>query len=323
MDFKLKYAGSALGYVWSVVKPLSLFTMLYLVFGRIFGLDSISAVLPARAADRDRALYFLQRGDHARHGIGRGARGTRCASCRSRGSSSRRRAPSAVGITLAVNLTVVAGFVVWNGITPRWNWILLLPPPRGTVCVHAWRRARPGDDLRAASRHRPGLGALRATALLRDSDHLPDRLPTAVGPAPSSSSIRSRRCCRTCEQSCSTRTCPRTRSRPPRYSMATAGACSRSRSRSESFSGTPRLPARGPVVRGTRMTTARRRGRRYLEVVPAAAPAANDDQGTLPAPIPTRRRTRPSERSTTSPSRSSGASSSASSARTGAARARC
>ena len=28
VEFKLKYAGSALGYVWSVVKPLALFTML-------------------------------------------------------------------------------------------------------------------------------------------------------------------------------------------------------------------------------------------------------------------------------------------------------
>ena len=41
-EFKLKYAGSALGYVWSVVKPLSLFTMLYVVFGRIFKLGEIS-----------------------------------------------------------------------------------------------------------------------------------------------------------------------------------------------------------------------------------------------------------------------------------------
>ena len=37
MDFKLKYAGSALGYVWSVLKPLALFTMLYLVFGECSG----------------------------------------------------------------------------------------------------------------------------------------------------------------------------------------------------------------------------------------------------------------------------------------------
>ena len=37
-EFKLKYADSALGYVWSVAKPLALFTMLYVVFGRFFKL---------------------------------------------------------------------------------------------------------------------------------------------------------------------------------------------------------------------------------------------------------------------------------------------
>ena len=45
-EFKLKYAGSALGYVWSVIKPLSLFTVLYLVFGRVFNLGQHLAVLP-------------------------------------------------------------------------------------------------------------------------------------------------------------------------------------------------------------------------------------------------------------------------------------
>src|SRR5438874_3747996 len=39
-EFKLKYSGSALGYVWSVVKPLGLFGMLYIVFGRFFKLQS-------------------------------------------------------------------------------------------------------------------------------------------------------------------------------------------------------------------------------------------------------------------------------------------
>ena len=45
-EFKLKYAGSALGYVWSVLKPLALFTMMYLVFGRIFKLGTISQYYP-------------------------------------------------------------------------------------------------------------------------------------------------------------------------------------------------------------------------------------------------------------------------------------
>src|SRR3979490_141053 len=39
-EFKLKYSGSALGYIWSVVKPLGLFGMLYIVFGRFFKLQS-------------------------------------------------------------------------------------------------------------------------------------------------------------------------------------------------------------------------------------------------------------------------------------------
>lgn len=35
-DFKLKYNGSVFGYLWSLVKPLFLFLVLYLVFVRIF-----------------------------------------------------------------------------------------------------------------------------------------------------------------------------------------------------------------------------------------------------------------------------------------------
>lgn len=35
-DFKLKYQGSILGYLWSLVKPLLLFTVLYFVFTKVF-----------------------------------------------------------------------------------------------------------------------------------------------------------------------------------------------------------------------------------------------------------------------------------------------
>src|SRR5262245_13320800 len=31
-DFKLRYQGSALGYLWSLLKPLALFSVLYVVF---------------------------------------------------------------------------------------------------------------------------------------------------------------------------------------------------------------------------------------------------------------------------------------------------
>ena len=32
-DFKLRYQGSILGYLWSVIKPIFLFAILYVVFG--------------------------------------------------------------------------------------------------------------------------------------------------------------------------------------------------------------------------------------------------------------------------------------------------
>jgi ABC-2 type transport system permease protein len=35
-EFKLKYAGSVLGYLWSLAKPLMYFTVLWLVFGSLF-----------------------------------------------------------------------------------------------------------------------------------------------------------------------------------------------------------------------------------------------------------------------------------------------
>lgn len=38
-QFKLKYTGSVLGYLWSLFKPLMLFAILYVVFARLFHLD--------------------------------------------------------------------------------------------------------------------------------------------------------------------------------------------------------------------------------------------------------------------------------------------
>ena len=37
-DFKLRYQGSALGYAWSVLKPLFLFVILYVVFEKFLRL---------------------------------------------------------------------------------------------------------------------------------------------------------------------------------------------------------------------------------------------------------------------------------------------
>lgn len=40
-DFKLRYQGSALGYLWSLLKPLFLFVIMYIVFGMLVKLGTI------------------------------------------------------------------------------------------------------------------------------------------------------------------------------------------------------------------------------------------------------------------------------------------
>ncbi|HZO97850.1 MAG TPA: ABC transporter permease [Gaiellaceae bacterium] len=125
-DFKLKYAGSALGYVWSVVKPLALFTMLYLVFGRLFHLGDISPYYPVSLLMGIVLFYFFS--DATVLGMN---------SIVSRSDLIRKisfprmivtvSATLTALLTLCVNLTVVAGFIAWKHVTPRWDWLLLVP----------------------------------------------------------------------------------------------------------------------------------------------------------------------------------------------------
>jgi ABC-2 type transport system permease protein len=125
-EFKLKYSDSMLGYVWSLLKPLGLFSMLYIVFGRFFKLNVgiehyplyllIGIVLWTYFAD---AVGLTMTSI-----VHRGA-------VLSRLSFPRLVIPVSVtltsGITFCVNLTAIAAFVAWNQIVPRPEWLLLLP----------------------------------------------------------------------------------------------------------------------------------------------------------------------------------------------------
>jgi ABC-2 type transport system permease protein len=125
-EFKLKYAGSALGYVWSVAKPLALFTMLYLVFGRVFHLGTISRYYPLALLIGIVLFNFV--GDATILGMN---------SIVSRESLLRKMSfprlviPTAAtltaGITFSINLTVIAAFIAWNRIVPRVEWFVLIP----------------------------------------------------------------------------------------------------------------------------------------------------------------------------------------------------
>lgn len=124
-EFKLKYAGSALGYVWSVIKPLALFTVLYLVFARIFKLGAVSEFYGVSLLIG--IVFFSFFSDGTNQGM---------VSLVHRESLLRRMRfprmliPTAATLTAAmtfgVNLLVVAAFIAWKGIEPQPNWLLLV-----------------------------------------------------------------------------------------------------------------------------------------------------------------------------------------------------
>jgi ABC-2 type transport system permease protein len=126
VEFKLKYADSALGYVWSIAKPMALFTVLYIVFGRFFKLGTgfpnypiyllIGIVLWTFFLD---ATLLTLTSLVARESLLRKL------------SFPRLVIPVSVtltaAITLVVNLIPITIFMVWNRLTPRLDWLLLLP----------------------------------------------------------------------------------------------------------------------------------------------------------------------------------------------------
>jgi ABC-2 type transport system permease protein len=126
VEFKMKYAGSALGYVWSVVKPLALFTMLYLVFGRVFKLGAVSHYYPLSLLIGIVLWTFFA--DASVMGMN---------SIVARESLLRKMsfprliipmsATLTAALTLAINLTVTTAFIAWNQIVPRTDWLLIVP----------------------------------------------------------------------------------------------------------------------------------------------------------------------------------------------------
>jgi ABC-2 type transport system permease protein len=125
-DFKLKYAGSALGYVWSIAKPLALFSMIYAVFGHIFKLGKISHYYPVSLLIG--IIIFTFFGDGTSVGMW---------SLVSRESLLRKlsfprliipvSATISAAITFGVNSVVIGVFIASNHLEPRLDWILVVP----------------------------------------------------------------------------------------------------------------------------------------------------------------------------------------------------
>ncbi len=125
-DFKIRYQGSVLGYFWSLLKPLFLFAILYIVFTYIIplgkGVDHFAVYLIIGVV----LWNFFNEATT----IGAG-------SVVAKGDLIRKisiprylvvvASSLSALINLGLSLIVVFAFAIINGITPSWEWLLIFP----------------------------------------------------------------------------------------------------------------------------------------------------------------------------------------------------
>jgi ABC-2 type transport system permease protein len=134
-DWKVRFYGSALGYVWSLLRPLMLFGIVYFVFSYVVkagaGVEHYGVILLLAMI-----LYFFF---SEVTGSGVTSMVDRESLLRKVGFP-RAVVPLAVALVaamnLALNLVVLAIFVVLSGVEPRWTW-LLLPIPLALMMLFA------------------------------------------------------------------------------------------------------------------------------------------------------------------------------------------
>ncbi|HEX4364699.1 MAG TPA: ABC transporter permease [Solirubrobacteraceae bacterium] len=134
-DWKVRFYGSALGYVWSLLRPLLLFGIVYFIFSDVVkagaGVPYYGVILLLAMI-----LYFFF---SEVTGAGVTSMVDRESLLRKVGFP-RAVVPLAVALVaamnLALNLVVLAIFVVASGVRPRWEW-LLLPIPFALMLVFA------------------------------------------------------------------------------------------------------------------------------------------------------------------------------------------
>jgi ABC-2 type transport system permease protein len=125
-DFKLRFFGSALGYLWTLMRPLMLFGVLYLVFTEVVRFGDGVKNYPVYLLSA--IVLFTFFGETTTRGV---------ISLVERENLLRKIRfprmviPLAVALhslfNLGLNLIVVLVFVLASGITPRLSWLELLP----------------------------------------------------------------------------------------------------------------------------------------------------------------------------------------------------
>lgn len=124
-EFKLKYAGSALGYLWSLAKPLALFSVLYVVFGLLI-----------RFADYDHFPLYLLLGIVLFTFFAEATNAAKASIAQNAALVQKLSFPRVIipvsatltaGMTFSLNVIVIAAFIAWNRVVPQVDWLLLVP----------------------------------------------------------------------------------------------------------------------------------------------------------------------------------------------------
>jgi ABC-2 type transport system permease protein len=120
-EFKLRFFGSVLGYLWQLVRPLLLFAVLYFVFTKFVRIGGAVPHYPVLLLANVVLYTFFADGTGAvssmvdREGLVRKIQFPRMA------------VPVSVvltaGFNLVLNLFVVLGFALASGVEPHWSWL--------------------------------------------------------------------------------------------------------------------------------------------------------------------------------------------------------
>lgn len=123
-DFKLRYQGSVLGYLWALLRPLMMFAILYIVFAKLLKIGSDIPHYPVYLLVGTTMWSFF----------------TECTSqgiqaMVQRGELIRKicfpkyivvvSATLTAVINMLINLVVIVIFAFINGVTPSWSWLLV------------------------------------------------------------------------------------------------------------------------------------------------------------------------------------------------------
>lgn len=123
-DFKLRYQGSVLGYLWALLRPLMMFAILYLVFGHLlkFGGDTPHYPVYLLMGTTIWSFFSECTSQGIQAVVGRGELLRKV--CFPKYIVVVSATLTAV-INLLINLVVIIVFALIDGITPSWTWLLL------------------------------------------------------------------------------------------------------------------------------------------------------------------------------------------------------